>query len=103
MKKLNKEQFDKIKNTDGLKVVDFYADWCSPCKMLAPVLEELSLEMSDAVEFVKINIDENLELAQEYGITTIPTLVFIKDGKELNRKIGFMFKNSLKDEILNLR
>lgn len=103
MKNLNKEQFDKMKNTEGLKVVDFYAEWCGPCKMLAPVLEELSSEMSDSAEFAKINIDENMELAQEYGVTTIPTLVFIKDGKELNRKVGFVPKNSLKDEILNLK
>lgn len=100
MKILNQEQFNKIRNNDGIKVVDFFATWCGPCKMLGPILEELSIEMTNSVEFIKIDIDENMDLAQEYGVTTIPTLVFLKDGKEEGRTVGFMPKDKLKDEIL---
>ena len=103
MKNLNQEQFYAMKNTEGLKVVDFYAEWCGPCKMLGPVLEELNAEMNDSVEFVKINIDENMELAMEYSVTTVPTLVFMKDGQELSRKVGFVPKNSLQDEIEKIK
>lgn len=102
MKILNHNQFNEIKNKEGIKVVDFFADWCGPCKMLSPVLEQLSEEMDESVEFIKINIDENLSLAQEYGVTTIPTLVFLKDGKEQDRTIGFVPKDSIKDKISNI-
>ena len=83
----------------GLKVVDFFATWCGPCKMLTPILEELSEEMQDSVEFIKIDIDESMELAMEYQVTTVPTLVFIKDGQEVARKIGFSPKAALKEEV----
>ena len=99
MKLLNQEQFNNAKKEEGLKVVDFFATWCGPCKMLTPVLEELSAEMTNGVDFIKIDIDESMELAMEYQVTTVPTLVFIKDGKEVNRKVGFSPKAVLKDEI----
>lgn len=99
MKLLNQEQFNNIKNESGLKVVDFFATWCGPCKMLTPILEELSEEMQDSVEFVKVDIDESMELAMEYQVTSVPTLVFIKDGQEVARKIGFSPKAALKEEI----
>ena len=99
MKLLNQEQFNNIKNENGLKVVDFFATWCGPCKMLTPILEELSEEMQDSVEFIKIDIDESMELAMEYQVTSVPTLVFIKDGQEVARKIGFSPKAALKEEI----
>ena len=103
MKILNHNQFNEIKNKEGIKVVDFFAEWCGPCKMLSPVLEQLSEEMDESVEFIKINIDENLSLAQEYGVTTIPTLVFLKDGKEQDRTIGFIPKDKIKDKISNIK
>ena len=99
MKLLNQEQFNNIKNESGLKVVDFFATWCGPCKMLTPILEELSEEMQDSVEFVKVDIDESMELAMEYQVTSVPTLVFIKDGQEVSRKIGVNPKVALKEEI----
>lgn len=103
MKILNHNQFNEIKNKEGIKVVDFFADWCGPCKMLSPVLEQLSEEMDESVEFIKINIDENLSLAQEYGITTIPTLIYLKDGKEQDRTIGFIPKDNIKDKISSIK
>ena len=99
MKLLNQEQFNNIKNENGLKVVDFFATWCGPCKMLTPILEELSEEMQDSAEFIKVDIDESMELAMEYQVTSVPTLVFIKDGQEVSRKIGFNPKAALKEEV----
>lgn len=78
-----------------LWVVDFYADWCGPCQMLAPILEKV-----DFINVVKVNVDEFPELAQKYGIMSIPTLVFFKDGEEKNKEIGFRTLEELK-EIVN--
>ena len=100
MKQINQTEFEQIRNSEELMVVDFFATWCGPCKMLAPVLDELSNEIND-VKFVKIDTDENMDLAMEFNITTIPTLVFMKNGIEIDRKVGFIPKNSLKEDILN--
>lgn len=79
----------------GIVLVDFFADWCGPCKMLSPIIEELSNEMND-VHFVKINIDESSEIANSYGIRSIPTLILFKDGKMVNKIVGFIGKDELK-------
>lgn len=70
-------------------LVDFYAVWCGPCKMAAPVLDELAKEHKGKVKIVKVNVDEEQELAKEYQVMSIPTVVSIKDGKEVERKMGF--------------
>ena len=80
-------------------LIDFYADWCGPCKMLAPVLEEIAKENTNT-KFVKINVDDAQELAMEYNIMSIPTLVVIKNGKEVNRMVGLASKSELM-EIIN--
>ena len=79
-------------------VIDFYADWCGPCKMMAPVLEEIAKENTNT-KFVKINVDESQELAMEYNIMSIPTIVVMKSGKEINRKVGLVSKTELTDII----
>ena len=78
----------------GLSIVDFYATWCGPCKMLSPILEELSKEITD-IKFLKINIEDNNEKANEFGIRALPTLMFLKDGKEKTRSVGLMSKTDL--------
>ena len=83
----NQEFANMIKNEHKLVVVDFFADWCMPCVMLAPVIEELANNMKE-VKFAKINVDDNQELAEEYEVRSIPTLIFFKDGKEVDRIIG---------------
>lgn len=78
---LDTADFEKeVMAEKGLVLVDFYADWCMPCKMLSPILEELSEEIDD-VKIVKVNTDKNQELASSFGIMSIPTLLFVKDGK----------------------
>jgi thioredoxin 1 len=88
---------EEVKN--GVVVVDFYADWCGPCKMIAPVLEEVDKELSDKVTFLKVDVDSNQRLAQEYGITSIPSIIFFKDGIKKEMHVGFLQKNSLVDKI----
>ncbi len=80
-------------------VVDFWAPWCGPCKMVAPVLEELAKEYEGKVKVVKLNIDENQGTATEYGVRSIPTLILFKDGKECERMIGVQSKEILKQMI----
>ena len=90
---LQDENFKKeIKN--GIVLVDFYADWCGPCKMVAPIIEELSQEKEN-VKYIKVNVDNHEEIAKEYGIMSIPTMIIFKDGKEINKNIGFATKEEI--------
>ena len=77
-------------------LVDFYADWCGPCKMLSPVIASVAKE-NDDIKVVKINIDQEQDLATEYNIMSIPTLLVFKNGKETNRTIGFVDKSEILD------
>ena len=80
-------------------VVDFYADWCGPCRMLSPVMEALSEEMSGKATFVKINVDDNPDLAREYSIMSIPCVMVFKDGELAGKNIGFAPKDAMKEFI----
>ncbi len=82
------KDFDKLIETDA--VVDFYATWCGPCKMFGPVFEEVSNEFN--INFVKINVDNNADIARKYGVMSIPTIILFKDGIEVKRFTGFMSK-----------
>lgn len=89
---------DQTFNTDieeGLVLVDFWATWCGPCKMIAPVLEEMDAEMSEKVKIVKVDVDENQATASQFGIMSIPTLVLFKDGKPVDKAVGFQPKEAL--------
>ena len=95
---LNKDNFkEEILDYKELVLVDFYADWCGPCKMMSPILDELSEE--ENIKVCKIDTDEEIELAKEYGVMTIPCIIAFKEGKEINRSIGLVSK----DELLKLR
>lgn len=80
-------------------LIDFWAEWCGPCKMLTPVIDQLSEEMKDKVKIVKMNIDQNPATPSSLGIRSIPTLMFFKDGKDVATKIGVLPKNSIKEWI----
>ena len=87
---ISSEEFNNlVQNTEGIAVVDFFATWCGPCKMLAPVLEGLSEKM-DKVTFYKVNVDASSDLAGRYGIQAIPNLVIFKDGKAVDQITGFV-------------
>ncbi len=93
---ITKENFkSEVEDFSGLAVVDLYADWCGPCRMLAPVLAELEAEYPD-VKFCKINVDEQRELAQEFKVQNIPMVAFVKGGVFSDVSIGYVPKDSLK-------
>ncbi len=95
MKIVNKNEFESIKN-NGVVLVDFFADWCGPCKMIAPVLEELAKEYEGKATIVKVNVDQEGGLAQEYGVMSIPNLILFKNGKVVKQAVGFQPKPALK-------
>lgn len=80
---------------DGLVLVDFWAPWCGPCRMIAPVLEELDVEMGSRLKIVKVNVDENQQTAGQFGIMSIPTMILFKDGEPLGQIVGFQPKEAL--------
>ena len=86
----SKEGFDKALNDGKLMMVDFWASWCGPCKMLAPVIDGLAVQYEGKAVVGKVNVDEEQELAIRYGVMSIPTVIFFKDGKEIDRKVGVM-------------
>ena len=96
----NSQQFEQqVLNSANPVFVDFWAEWCGPCRSVSPVVEELSVEYDGKVDFVKINVDENGELAQKYNVFSIPTLAIFKDGKIVSQKVGASTKESFKTMI----
>lgn len=83
-------------------VVDFWAPWCGPCRMVAPVLEATAHKMNGSLKFYKLNTDENMKTAQEYGIMAIPSLLVFKNGQEVDRIIGFMPQEKLEEKLQNV-
>ena len=88
-----------VLDSDIPVVVDFWAEWCGPCKMIAPSLEEISDEMDGAVKITKLNIDENPDLAAQYGVRSIPTLVLFKSGEPASMQVGAKPKSALSEWI----
>ena len=86
----------EAKTSEGTVLLDFYADWCAPCRMLGPVLEQIAEEHED-IKVVKVNVDENQQLAQDFGVRGIPALFVLKEGKNVANRAGFMPKDALVD------
>ena len=98
--KITDEDFDQevIQSTIPV-LVDFWAAWCGPCKMIAPVLEELAKEYSGRIKIVKMNVDENMETPNNFSVRSIPTLILYKDGSEIDRMVGVVPKSTLEEMI----
>ena len=79
----------EVMNSDKPVLLDFWAPWCGPCRMVVPIVEEIARERND-IKVGKVNVDEQPELAAEFGVMSIPTVIFLKDGKEIDRKVGVM-------------
>lgn len=98
---LNSSNFhEEITNTDKVILIDFFATWCGPCKMLSPIISEIANEYANRIKVCKVNVDENQDLAQKYNIMSIPTLIFLKNGEIIKSHVGFCTKTEL-DKIIN--
>ena len=95
---LNKDNFEQSISS-GVALVDYWAEWGGPCKMQLPIIEEFSSEMEGKATIGKVNVDEELELAQSFGIQSIPTLILFKDGKPVKKLVGLHSKESLYEEV----
>jgi len=87
--------FSELINTGKPVLVDFFADWCGPCKMLAPVLKEVKSDLGEGVSILKIDVDKNQPLATQYGVRGVPTMILFKDGKQLWRQSGVVAKDEI--------
>ena len=93
VQKLNQNNFNNA-IANGMALVDFYADWCGPCKMVSPIVDEIAEERSD-ITVGKVNVDDENALAMKYGVMSIPTLIVFKDGKEVHRIVGYRPKSAI--------
>lgn len=93
------EFVQNVENTNGVVVVDFFATWCGPCKMLGPVFEGVSNKMGDKAKFFKVDIDENLNIAQKYRISAVPTMIIFKDGVPVESLAGFMPEQNITSKV----
>ena len=91
--------FDSLLADEKLVIVDFWATWCGPCRMLSPLLDEVEEEMADKITVVKVNVDDADEIAMRYRIMSIPTLLFFKGGQVVDKTVGAMSKSALVDKI----
>lgn len=93
-----KEFKNEVENATETTIVDFFATWCGPCKMLSPVFEEIDQNVEEA-KFLKVDIDKSLDLARRFEVTTVPTVIVFKDGKEADRLVGFIPKQKLEEMV----
>ncbi len=98
---LKEENFESVVN-EGVSLVDFWAPWCGPCRMIAPIIDELATDFDGKAKICKVNSDEETNLALNFGIRSIPTILFMKDGKVVDTIIGATSKQSLADKINSL-
>ena len=96
--KVTNKEFNEIISNENITLIDFYADWCGPCKALSPVIDEISLERMD-ITVGKVNVDTERDLAEKYKVRSIPTMVIFKGGKEIERMVGFLPKEEILSKI----
>jgi thioredoxin len=100
---LTKENFEReVKQSNLPVIIDVYATWCGPCQQMTPIFEELEQELGSNYKFVKLNVDESRELSIQYGVTSVPTFIFIKGDKIMGKETGYMPKDELVEKIKSL-
>jgi len=101
---LNNQNFEEeVLKSDKPVLVDFYATWCPPCQMIAPIIEELAEEYRGKIKIGKLKVDQNQEIAQKYEVMSVPTLIIFKDGEIIEQLVGLRSKEELKERLDNLR
>ncbi len=98
---LTGEELEEAKKNNELLVVDFYADWCAPCKQMEPIMESLAKDMGDKAFIGKVNVDDEKEVAMEHQVSSIPAIIFFKDGKVQEKLVGAKTEEDLKEKINN--
>ncbi|NNC83315.1 MAG: thioredoxin [Flavobacteriales bacterium] len=96
---INTSNFEEILSTDKPVMIDFWAAWCGPCRMIAPIVDELHEEYNDRAVIGKVDVDSNQEIAMKYGVRNIPTILFIKNGEVVDKSVGAVPKNVLSEKI----
>lgn len=100
---LNSKDFDeKISGSKGVVMVDFFATWCGPCRMLTPILESAQEDLQDKATIYKVDVDECIDIAKRFGIMSVPTMIIFKDGKQVDKIIGLKQKEQLVDLLSNM-
>lgn len=99
---INKDNFEEILASGKPVVIDFWAEWCGPCRMIAPIVDELAAEYEGRVVIAKCDVEQNDEITMKYGVRNIPTIVFLKDGAQVDKQVGATSKEALKQKIENL-
>ncbi|MBC7090614.1 MAG: thioredoxin [Nitrososphaeria archaeon] len=96
---LDSNNFDKFLNENANVIVDFFAEWCGPCKMMAPIFEQIAREYSPSIMFAKLNVDQSPDIAERFIIMGVPTIIYFKSGKAVEKIVGAVNKNILKQKI----
>ena len=102
MKNITITEFEELLKSNKPIVLDFYADWCAPCKAISPIINELSEQFKDTVNINKVNIDDSPDLASKFGVRNIPTVLFIKNGEVIDKQVGATSKKNYEDKINKL-
>ena len=99
MRVINAKEFDEVIKSKKVVLVDFFATWCGPCRMLTPVLEEVLEESKGEFDIVKVDVDESYDLAKKFGVMSVPTMIIFQDGVEADKMIGYRQKDDILEEI----
>lgn len=102
IKDLSSDDFDKFVKEDK-SVIDFWAHWCGPCRMMGPIFEEAAKDLKDKAKFGKVNVDENSDLAQRFGVMSIPTIIFFRDGKPVDKTVGVLQKEEIIKKVKEIK